>query len=247
MNVLAVNKTPEQTQSYPLHIHQHWEIMYYTKGEGVLKTDTTPIQFKTGTIIIVPPNVSHGSTSKKEFINISIGGDFDNYFISQKPILLSDNDRFEGKILAELIFKNRYSDNKYLSSLCLAYINFLLLNIEYENDIKRRINEIILNLTDNYTNSTLSTTDILKKSGYAEDYIRNEFKKQTGLTPIKYLTKSRIEHSKRLFQIYGDSVTVSQVAIKSGFSDPVYFSKKFKQFTGVSPEKYRKQFYIFKS
>lgn len=52
---------------------------------------------------------------------------------------------------------------------------------------------------------------------------------------------------KRLFQIYGDSVTVSQVAIKSGFSDPVYFSKKFKQFTGVSPEKYRKQFYIFKS
>ena len=37
---------------------------------------------------------------------------------------------------------------------------------------------------------------------------------------------------------------LSAVATSSGFSDSVYFIKKFKQFTGTSPNQYHKEFFL---
>jgi AraC-like DNA-binding protein len=51
----------------------------------------------------------------------------------------------------------------------------------------------------------------------------------------------KIDHARRLLEIYGRSITVAEVAEACGFEDAVYFSKRFKQFTGVSPEAYKKQ------
>ena len=42
---------------------------------------------------------------------------------------------------------------------------------------------------------------------------------------IIFKTKTRIEHAKKLFQIYGQNVTVLQVAIKSGFPTLYIFQK----------------------
>lgn len=96
LKVFSVNKTPVNTVSYPLHIHNHWEIMYYTSGSGFLATNTKPIPFKPGTIIIVQPKTAHGSISDNNFVNISIGGDFDNYLIFREALAIHDNQKCQG-------------------------------------------------------------------------------------------------------------------------------------------------------
>lgn len=93
----------------------------------------------------------------------------------------------------------------------------------------------------NFSDPLFDVTALLNLSGYTEDYIRAEFKKMIGLSPIGYMTKLRVEHAKKLFQIYGSSLTVAQVAEVCGFEDPIYFSRRFKQFIGVSPAEYKKQ------
>ena len=85
-----------------------------------------------------------------------------------------------------------------------------------------------------------NVTELLKQSGYAEDYIRMCFKKTVGKTPVEYLTNLRIKHAKTLINIYRNSMPLTDVSFNCGFDDYIYFSRKFKQVVGVSPHAYEK-------
>lgn len=53
---------------------------------------------------------------------------------------------------------------------------------------------------------------------------------------MHYLNALRIEKSKEL--LTSDSMAVSAVARLVGFPDPLYFSRVFKKYTGVTPQKF---------
>lgn len=241
MNDFSVSITDPGTKKYPLHQHSNWEIMYYLSGVGYLDTQQGHIPFSPGTVIIVPPRIAHGSVSENGFVNISLGGNFLHLFMFDKIMVQQDNAAENGKRLAQLIYEGRHGSPEYLSSLCSAYAQFLLDNAKYEKRVHREVNRIIDGITRNFFDPALDVTALLQQSGYAEDYIRAEFKKVTHLTPIDFLTKVRIDHSRRLFEIYGESISVAEVAESCGFDDPVYFSKRFKKCIGTSPNAYRKQ------
>ena len=239
MNDLYISKTKPGTKIYPLHQHPNWEIMYYLKGEGYLATKTGNLAFKPGTIIIVPPKIAHGSVCEDGFVNISIGGDFGHLFMFDNIVVQQDNDMWNGERLSKLIFDNRFADEEYLSVLCNAYAHFLLKNAVYEKKLNREISKIVAEITKNFFDPCFDVTDLLNKSGYAEDYIRAKFKKQTGQTPIDFLAKTRITHAKKLMEIYGNTLSVSDVAEACGYNDVFYFSRRFKQYVGASPKQYK--------
>lgn len=239
MREISISKTAPNTKSYPLHKHKHWEIMYYLKGSGYLATSKRRIPFSKGSIIIVPPNHMHGSVSENDFVNISISCDFDNLFIFNDIVCVRDDADFEGEKLATLIFKNQHKSKNYLASLCSSYAHFILQNITYEKSINKAIGEIIDTISENFFDSEFDITAVLNQSGYAEDYIRAEFKKQTGQTPVDFLAKTRITHAKKLMEIYGNTLSVSDVAEACGYNDAFYFSRRFKQYVGASPKQYK--------
>lgn len=241
MNSFSISITAPGTKKYPLHQHTDWEIMYYLSGVGNLATQNESIPFRPGCILIVPPGVVHGSVSQNGFVNISIGGDFNRLFFFDKIVAQQDNASKDGERLAKLIWENHHSDTEYLAALCNAYIHFLLQNAKYENRLHQAIQEIIAQANRHFFDSEFDITSCLKQSGYAEDYIRAQFKQATALSPIDFLTKLRIDHACKLFEIYGDSITVAAAAEICGFEDSVYFSKRFKQITGFSPTQYKSQ------
>lgn len=244
MSDFFISITKAGTKKYPLHQHPKWEIMYYLKGEGYLATQNENIPFKPGTIIIVPPKIAHGSVCEDGFVNISIGGDFGHLFMFDNIVVQQDNDMRNGERLSKLIFDNRFADEEYLSAFCNAYAHFLLKNAVYENKLNREISKIVAEITKNFFDPCFDVTELLNKSGYAEDYIRAKFKKVTALTPIDFLAKTRVNHARKLFEIYGKSLSVTEVAEACGFEDPIYFSRRFKQFIGFSPTEYKKQILI---
>ena len=241
MNHISVGITQEGIKKYPLHHHNNWEIMHYISGEGYLATATYNIPFQKGSIIIVPPGTIHGSVSENGFVNISISGDFQHLLMFENPILLKDTLQQDGETLARLILNNRYSNADYLSSLCSAYIHFLLQSATCETKLSKSVKEMIAGITEHFCEPDFDVTFLLQQSGYAEDYIRAEFKKITQMTPVQFLTKMRIDHAKRLLEIYGDTNSIAEIAQTCGFHDCVYFSKRFKQFTGIAPDHFRRQ------
>lgn len=96
----------------------------------------------------------------------------------------------------------------------------------------------------NFADSTYSADTAINKMPLNKDYVRKIFKKETGVTPHEYLTQARMRRAEAIilsgvtnrYSYY----TVSQIAEACGYAEPLYFSRVFKKYYGVSPLQYAK-------
>ncbi|EIQ01271.1 DNA-binding domain-containing protein, AraC-type [Opitutaceae bacterium TAV1] len=70
-----------------------------------------------------------------------------------------------------------------------------------------------------------------------EQAYRKKFKRLCGVTPNAFRSRHLIEQA--CHQLIASDVSVKALAFAYGFSTPFSFSRHFKQFTGLSPERYR--------
>ena len=221
--------------------HKHnkvYEIVVYTKGNGIYHTHEKDVAVSRGKITIVPPDTFHGMEVCNGIGRIYIKGEFNQIFNLTSATVISDNAQKEGLALAKMIYDNRYKNPEYVSALVSAFTHFVLQGIRMDDDVSLAIKEIIHQVTNNFYDSNLNVEELLEKSGYAVDYIRAQFKKYTGRTPVEFLTKVRISHACFLIDRYKNNLTLAEVAEKCGYTDYVYFSRRFKQMTGMSPRMY---------
>lgn len=66
-------------------------------------------------------------------------------------------------------------------------------------------------------------------------------KTNTGKSIMEYLIYFRINKAKVYLQ--ADQYSVSEIAYRVGVRDPLYFSKVFKKYYGLSPQAYRKSYH----
>jgi len=66
------------------------------------------------------------------------------------------------------------------------------------------------------------------------------YKKNYGLSPMRDLINARITAAKNLLMFTDKKI--SEIAEKTGYSNPYHFSRQFKQITGITPIAFRKQF-----
>ena len=83
----------------------------------------------------------------------------------------------------------------------------------------------------------LKVGELMRASGYAEDYIRSKFLKVTKMSPVKFLNHVRIKNAGDM--LLSTELSINEVAQKCGFLDMAYFSKTFKSNLGMSPRKYK--------
>lgn len=76
-----------------------------------------------------------------------------------------------------------------------------------------------------------------KALGYHRTHLTKMFKRHTGIPPMTYLLKIRMEKARLLMR--DERLTLQQIASSVGFNDPLYFSRKFKSWYGQSPSEYR--------
>lgn len=237
---IKINRTPEDTLSYPLHTHKNYEIMHYTNGTGVMRTEKGDFSFSAGTVVIVPPHVLHGSTSVEGFVNVSIEWDFRVLLSLDAPFAIDGTEDGEGNALIEMIWNNRCKNQSYLQSLCIAYVQCLLQKTKIENEMSACIKRIVERISECAFDPDTDVTAFLRQSGFAEDYVRARFKAETGMTPIGFLTELRIRQACYLIDIYRNVLSLSEIAERCGYTDYIYFSKRFKERMGCSPQTYKR-------
>ena len=92
---------------------------------------------------------------------------------------------------------------------------------------------------ENHFREELSLDELSEMAGMSTRHFRRIFHDIYGTSPIKYINTLRIQAAIRLLQTTGLSVT--EIAMRVGYSDGNYFSSKFHQATGCSPREYRKR------
>lgn len=104
-------------------------------------------------------------------------------------------------------------------------------------DAQRLVRQAMLFIHENYA-LPITRSEIANQINIAEDYLTFCFRQELGTTPIKYLQRYRVHQAKKLLKESGLSVT--EIALKVGFSDSGYFSRVFHRETGLSPEAFRR-------
>lgn len=115
---------------------------------------------------------------------------------------------------------------------------------EYRTNNKALSPKAICELLEKYLkenfNKDISSTNLSEKFGFTPEYLGKIFKKYLGDTPNRYLTKLRLNEAKRLL-ISDPELEIQKVGEMVGYRDGFYFSRIFKNYTGIQPREYRLQ------
>ncbi len=111
-----------------------------------------------------------------------------------------------------------------------------ILNIK-EGSKSKFIREAMDYISMHYNDPDISISSIAEYLSISEGYLSRTFKKETGLSPLTYLTQYRIQQS--MLMLSDCRIKVYEVAQKVGYQDIAYFSNTFKKLVGMSPSEYQ--------
>ncbi|WP_346293716.1 response regulator transcription factor [Sphaerothrix gracilis] len=86
----------------------------------------------------------------------------------------------------------------------------------------------------------INLSDIAQAAGYSPAYLTTLVQEKTGRTIKQWVIERRMAQAKTLLK--SSKKSIRQVAEASGYSDPSYFTRQFRQFHGLSPQNWRKNF-----
>ncbi len=95
-----------------------------------------------------------------------------------------------------------------------------------------------LNYIKEHLTEKISIDKLVAKTSLSKSYFFKVFKNTLGMSPVDYLLVERIKFAKELIKT--TNYQVAEIAYKSGFSSPSYFSKQFKRFENISPGHFKK-------
>ena len=117
----------------------------------------------------------------------------------------------------------------------------LLSQIAFYGDTKKTAltlsDKICSYLDENYT-EPFSAKKLEKQFFLSYKYIASVFKREKGLTMQQYHNSVRMNIAKTLLK--STLMTIGEISRAVGFTDMLYFSRCFKNFTGQNPTEYRK-------
>jgi len=110
----------------------------------------------------------------------------------------------------------------------------LLKETALQNDILAPVLDYIEN---HYRDCELSNELLASQANISEVYMRQLFRRQMRTSPRQYILELRMQKARQLLCESGD--TVSEIAVKCGFSSLQHFCRAFRAASGTSPSEYR--------
>lgn len=148
-------------------------------------------------------------------------------------------------------------------ALRLQITDYILKPVDYE-EFGQCIDRLKISLFENrishHETATGEPRPILKITSYLQDHLSEEislsllsqqfhlnpqyisqlFRSEIGVNFLTYLTDIRLEHAKKL--LISTDLSITDIAMESGYSDYRVFTKVFKKSEGITPSRYRHEF-----
>lgn len=246
--ITTIGTSPIERAVYRPGGIESYQLLYTTKGCGEVKLYGEIIEAHEGSLTVIPPNVTHYYTMKGEvwstlWITFSGYGakqllDIEGTVVEVPPEL-----DFEGKF--ETLLKLRRDEAWNLQSSALLYS--LLLECKElipgsstsAYKLRHQLKESIAYIHGNYMN-VIELSHLANLSGVSREHYCRLFRQYTGMRPVEYITKIRLQKARELLDLSRD-MPISSIARETGFQSNSYFSSVFRKNFGCSAEEYRKE------
>lgn len=225
---------------------------YTLKGAGEIRIHDRIYRLEVGDAFFVKIPSNHryylpADSEEWEFVHITLMGEeaircYESITDEIGHILKLDIYSTPITRIFELINKvstHQINDAYEASALSYSFLMELqrfILNIKSDQELPESIMKATLFIDNNYA-EPITLDDIVQASGLSKYHFTRLFHEKIKLTPIQYLTNSRIKRSIELLK--DDQLTIEDIALRVGFSNGNYFTKVFRSYLGVPPGKYR--------
>lgn len=153
--------------------------------------------------------------------------------LTSKTLTESDMARLSHGV-ANVMSKGMYDVREMLTHVGNALSRHKKLGTESQRLVRRAMAYI----HEHYAGE-LTRDDLAQHVNASEGHLARCFRQETGMTPMAYLNRYRVNQAKTLLTTTNRSIT--SVALAVGFSDNNYFSRVFRQEVGCSPLAYRRE------
>lgn len=97
----------------------------------------------------------------------------------------------------------------------------------------------IVDYIDRHSSEKLLLSDIAEKENLNLYYLSHQFKNSFGMPFQEYLSRVRCEKARK--QLILTDLSLLDICLSCGFSDPKYFNRDFRRQYGCTPKQYRQQ------
>lgn len=228
-----------------LHKHQHWELIYCLKGDIVLTLEESGQQIRYGAnqAVLVPARAVHFNVAQGDYaiINAMISGWKPPF---TEAVLINDNSKKDLQTLLNMCLRYYIlRSGNDADGLLDAFTRLLIATFYsvYRNaGISGHVEYIANGIVENFTDPNFDIDELFAKFTLSKDYLRRQFIREKGVSPVQLLNRLRIQNAQKLLANRSSNrYKINEIAQMSGFSDQLYFSRVFKKITGVSPKDYR--------
>lgn len=132
-------------------------------------------------------------------------------------------------------FNNISEAKQWIMDICIRLMGCI--EVERMDACKNLIYSAKEYIAQHFHESDISVNSVSKHLHISTGYFCNIFKRETKTSFVNYLNQLRIETAKEMLRT--KDFRTFEVAEKTGFSDPNYFSYCFRKYVGISPKEYR--------
>lgn len=245
------------------HTHKDFEIGVILRGSMELTTRSETHVLETEDVFLVNPYHTHELKASSPALVLSLQvppAFFATYFpdianVEFRTETISGNAEIQKTVSRFLhdLAREYFKKESLFEFRCAILINqlfhYMLQSVEYcihtEQEMKahrrkgKRARRIMDYIDAHYTEKIL-LSDIAGQENLDLYYLSHFFKETFGVPFQTYVNKLRCEHARHLLLV--SEKTLLDICIESGFSDPKYFNRSFREQYGSFPRQYRKNF-----
>ena len=242
----------EKGQEVKTRVYGHYAIHFILKGKGYYTINGKTHPLGKGQGFLIPPNVPNSYRADEEepwtyIYAIFYGLDDDtlvHYSGFDKGRLTFDYEESDETLRTLYAMyhagKNTGAKGYDVTGHFLVIMSNLVKATSEKNGDAylpaHYISKAISYIEDNYPYD-IKISDVADFAGVNRVYLHKLFIKNVGIGPAKYLMECRLKKAQTLMDAEG--LSLSDVALSTGFYDVSHFSKAFKAKYGISPGEFR--------
>ena len=247
---IAIKKCNNSIHASKTHFHKEISVALVEDGHSKVQICDEIFEITGRTFLMIPSNVVHRCTPvgysnwkfrmlyiNKVWFENAYNCSSENFNFSfmkvDKSMYLDMVSLFDNIENCMIDLENESKMIYYISLLMDVTNNY---NKKYSEDMTEKVRIIKDFIEENYL-SNIMINDLSRISDMSKYSLIRQFENSLGLSPHKFIINLRVNYAKNLLK---GNKNLSEIALESAFYDQSHFIKCFKEYTGVTPKKYRK-------
>ncbi len=239
--LLRLDRFSGPRRQRPQSAHDHWELTAVLDGNGWLCVGEERLPLAENSLALLPPGIRHAEDAPGRMTLIWLG-----FAARFRPgVLPAQATVLSGAAAPCRELQNfwQYVFHSPDASVPALEGHFLLLLDKVLDSLRRadgkapdRIDRLLARLHADW-NRPLPVEELAAVADWSLGHLHRRFKQATGCSPTEYQIRLRLRQARLLLR--ESDLAVGEIARACGFRDVGYFSRLFRQRTGLAPAHYR--------